>query len=41
MQQNCENLIGKKLLVIGGAFLHLDLVKAAKRMGVETYVTAL
>ena len=39
MQQNCENLIGKKLLVIGGAFLHLDLVKAAKRMGVETYVT--
>lgn len=34
-----KNLKGKKLLILGGAFLHCELVRAAKRLGVETYVT--
>ena len=34
-----EDLKGKKLLILGGAFLHVELVKAARRLGVETYVT--
>ena len=34
-----EDLKGKKLLILGGAFLHVELVKAASRLGVETYVT--
>lgn len=39
MQKNLKDLTGKKLLIMGGAFLHRDLVIAAKRLGVETYVT--
>lgn len=34
-----NNLSGKKLLVIGGAFQHCKLVEAAKEMGVTVYVT--
>ena len=34
-----ENLKGKKLLIIGGAFQHCKLVEAAKKLGVITYVT--
>lgn len=34
-----ENLRGKKLLIIGGAFQHCKLVEAAKNMGIITYVT--
>lgn len=33
------NLVGKKLLILGGAFQHCKLVEAAKEMGVITYVT--
>jgi len=32
-------LKGKKILILGGASLHCDLVIAAKRLGVETFVT--
>ena len=39
MLKNIQNLTGKKLLIMGGAFLHCELVRAAKRLGVETYVT--
>lgn len=34
-----NDLTGKKLLIIGGAFQHCKLVEAAKEMGVITYVT--
>lgn len=34
-----QDLTGKKLLVIGGAFQHCKLVEAAKKLGVITYVT--
>lgn len=34
-----NNLTGKKLLIIGGAFQHCKLVEAAKELGVITYVT--
>ena len=34
-----ENLKGKKLMIIGGAFQHCKLVEAAKQLGVITYVT--
>ena len=34
-----ENLHGKKLLILGGADLHRELVNTAKKLGVETYVT--
>lgn len=34
-----NNLKGKKLLVIGGAFQHCKLVEAAKELGVTVYVT--
>lgn len=34
-----ENLAGKKLLIIGGAFQHCKIVEAAKKLGVITYVT--
>lgn len=33
------NLEGKKLLILGGAGLHCNLVRAARELGVETYVT--
>lgn len=32
-------MTGKKLLIIGGAFLHCKLVEAAKALGAVTYVT--
>ncbi len=34
-----EELKGKKLLILGGAGLHCNLVRAARDLGVETYVT--
>lgn len=34
-----ENLKGKKLMILGGAFQHCKLVEAAKQLGVITYVT--
>lgn len=34
-----KNLSGKKLLIIGGAFQHCKVVKAAKSLGVTVYVT--
>lgn len=34
-----DELKGKKLMIIGGAFQHCKLVEAAKQMGVITYVT--
>ena len=34
-----NELTGKKLLIIGGAFQHCKLVEAAKELGVITYVT--
>lgn len=34
-----QNLKGKKLLVLGGAFQHCKLVEAAKELGVVVYVT--
>ena len=34
-----QNLKGKKLLVLGGAFQHCKLIEAAKELGVITYVT--
>ena len=34
-----NNLTGKKMLIIGGAFQHCKLVEAAKELGVITYVT--
>lgn len=34
-----EDLKGKKLMIIGGAFQHCKLVETAKQMGVITYVT--
>lgn len=34
-----QDLKGKKLLVIGGAFQHCKIVEAAKEMGVTVYVT--
>lgn len=34
-----NNLSGKRLLIIGGAFQHCKLVEAAKELGVITYVT--
>ncbi len=34
-----ENLDGKKLLIVGGAFQHCKIVEAAKKLGVITYVT--
>ncbi len=36
MLSSTQNVTGKKLLILGGAFLHCDLVRAAKRLGVET-----
>ena len=34
-----DNLQGKKLLILGGSDLHCELVRTAKKLGVETYVT--
>lgn len=34
-----KKLIGKKILVLGGAHQHLKLVETAKKMGIITYVT--
>ena len=34
-----KDLKGKKLLILGGMELHSELVKTARRLGVETYVT--
>lgn len=34
-----NNLEGKKLLILGGAFQHIKVVEAAKRLGLITYVT--
>lgn len=34
-----QNLQGKKLMILGGAFQHCKLVEAAKELGVTTYVT--
>lgn len=34
-----QNLSGKKLLIIGGAFQHCKLVEAAKELDITTYVT--
>lgn len=39
MNTQTETLAGKKLLILGGAVLHCELVNTAKRLGVETYVT--
>lgn len=39
MQEKTENLKGKKLLILGGAHLHCGLVKTAKDLGIETFVT--
>ncbi len=39
MNNTSESLAGKKLLILGGTHFHCELVKAAKRLGVETYVT--
>ena len=34
-----SNLKGKKLLIMGGAYQHSKIVRAAKNLGVITYVT--
>lgn len=34
-----RDLAGKKILVLGGAFQHLKLIKTAREMGIITYVT--
>ncbi len=39
MEQKTDSLAGKKLLILGGAVLHCELINTAKRLGVETYVT--
>lgn len=39
LENQMKELIGKKLLILGGANLHCDLVIAAKNLGVETFVT--
>lgn len=39
MENQMKVLNGKKLLILGGANLHCDLVIAAKNLGVETFVT--
>ena len=39
MKQRTDELRGKKLLILGGMELHSELVKTARRLGVETYVT--
>lgn len=36
---SAESLKGKKVLILGGAFLNKQLVEAAKAMGIVTYVT--
>lgn len=39
LENQMKVLNGKKLLILGGANLHCDLVIAAKNLGVETFVT--
>lgn len=36
---NSNTFLGKKLLVLGGAYQHVKIVKAAKEMGIVTHVT--
>ena len=34
-----NDLSGKKLLILGGSYQHRKIVKKAKELGIETYLT--